>query len=45
MNTVRMGVVGLGAGGNYARQLMEGKIARAELTAVCDLSPERLAEF
>lgn len=46
MNTVRMGVVGLGImGGDYVRQLMEGKIARAELMAICDVSPERRAEF
>ncbi|MDD5678216.1 MAG: Gfo/Idh/MocA family oxidoreductase [Kiritimatiellae bacterium] len=45
MNTVRMGIVGLGMGGSHARKFLKGSIARAKLTAVCDLSPERLAPF
>lgn len=37
MNTVRLGIVGLGNIGRYhADYLAKGRVARAELTAVCD---------
>ena len=45
MQTVRIGVIGLGMGGSHARRLMEGQIRRATLAAVCDLAPERRAPF
>ncbi len=46
MKKIRVGVVGVGVMGNsHARQLLEGQIARAELTAVSDSSPQRLQPF
>jgi len=43
MDTVRIGVVGIGGmGSHHARYLLNGEIPNAELTAVCDISPERL---
>ena len=46
MNTVRFGIVGLGnIGSLYAKLLLEGKINRAELVAVCSRSPDKLARY
>jgi len=46
MKTVRIGVIGLGVIGAYhARSILENKIERLELTAVCDTDPEKLAAF
>jgi predicted dehydrogenase len=46
MKRVRIGVIGLGYIGTfYARTLMERKIPRAELTAVCNPSPKALNPF
>ncbi len=46
MNPVRLGIIGMGhMGAVHARHLREGKIARVQLTAVCDLRPERLPPF
>jgi len=45
MNQVRVGIVGLGMGGLHARHLVEGKVPRGVLAAVCDLKPDRLAKF
>ena len=46
MKTVRIGVIGVGNMGSYhARSLAEGKVARAELTAVADLDADPLAQF
>ncbi|WP_270170895.1 Gfo/Idh/MocA family protein [Paenibacillus sp. SYP-B4298] len=43
MNHVRIGIIGIGSMGSaHARELMAGKVAHAELTAVCDVRPERL---
>ena len=43
MDKVRFGVVGLGnMGSGHTRNLFEGKIPGAVLTAVCDIKPERL---
>lgn len=43
MNKVRIGIIGIGAmGSNHAESLVTDKIAHAELTAVCDISGERL---
>src|ERR1041385_9033219 len=37
MNTVRLGIIGLGNIGKYhAENLSKGKVSRCELTAVCD---------
>jgi predicted dehydrogenase len=46
MNSVRIGVIGLGGMGTvHARHLLEGKVARAQLTAVCNPHPEKFAQF
>ena len=43
MNKVRIGVVGIGNMGSvHAKNLFEGKVKGAELTAVCDIKQERL---
>lgn len=43
---LRLGIVGVGSmGALHARDLLAGKVQRAELTAVCDTSPEALAKF
>ncbi|MDP4090154.1 MAG: Gfo/Idh/MocA family oxidoreductase [Bacillota bacterium] len=43
MEKVRIGIIGIGnMGTNHAKNLMEGKVPNAELTAVCDIRPERL---
>lgn len=40
------GVIGLGsAGTRHARALLEGRVAGGHLVAVCDSSPERLADY
>lgn len=46
MKNVRLGVIGVGAMGSYhARSVLDGKIGRCELTAVCDIDPAALAKF
>jgi predicted dehydrogenase len=46
MKRVRIGVVGLGSiGAFHARGLMEGKVRRAVLGAVCDTDPEATRPF
>jgi predicted dehydrogenase len=45
MEEVRIGIVGLGMGGLHARNILEGRVPRATLGAVCDLKPERLAAY
>ncbi len=43
MNHVRIGIIGIGSMGSaHARELIAGKVDHAELTAVCDVRPERL---
>ena len=40
---VRIGIVGIGSmGTNYLNWFKEGKIKDAAVTAVCDISPERI---
>ena len=44
--TVRIGVIGVGSMGTFhVDQLLAKKIPRAELTAICDTDPERLAKY
>ncbi|MBN1517709.1 Gfo/Idh/MocA family oxidoreductase [Candidatus Sumerlaeota bacterium] len=46
MKTVRLGIIGVGSMGHFhARSVLEGKIARCTLSAICDIDPERLAKF
>ncbi len=46
METVRLGIVGLGSMGSvHARAIADGKVPRCQLTAVCDLKAERLQAF
>ena len=44
MDKVRIGIIGLGGmGSNHATYLSQGQIAGAELAAVADVDPARLA--
>jgi predicted dehydrogenase len=46
MNPVRLGIIGMGnMGAVHARHVLEGKVARVRLAAVCDQRPEKLAAF
>ncbi len=46
MEKVRIGIVGMGNMGKYhADYLIKGKVAHAELSAVCSTSPEKLAAY
>ncbi|HXG48680.1 MAG TPA: Gfo/Idh/MocA family oxidoreductase [Methylomirabilota bacterium] len=43
MNTVRLGIIGMGnMGRHHAGYLLEGKVPRGELAAVCSTSPQKL---
>jgi predicted dehydrogenase len=43
MECVSLGIIGIGTMGSvHAQSIMEGKIARCKLTAVCDPKRERL---
>ena len=43
MKQVRFGIIGLGnMGSDHVRWISGGKVARAELTAICDLRQDRL---
>lgn len=45
MKKVRIGIVGLGMGSIHAKNIVEGKVHDAELTAVADTDPTKLAAF
>jgi predicted dehydrogenase len=46
MKEVRFGVIGIGSmGAGHARSILDGKIPRAVLSAVCDQNPEAAAAF
>ena len=46
MDKVRIGVIGIGGmGSGHAKRIQGGQVPRAELTAVCDLDPERFKQF
>ncbi|MGA8656480.1 MAG: Gfo/Idh/MocA family oxidoreductase [Chthoniobacterales bacterium] len=46
METVRLGIVGIGAMGTiHAQNVVDGKVPRCQLTAVCDPKVERLKRF
>ncbi|MBT3271568.1 MAG: Gfo/Idh/MocA family oxidoreductase, partial [Spirochaetales bacterium] len=43
MSKIRVGIVGIGGmGSNHVRSIAGGNVDNAEITAVCDLNPERL---
>ena len=44
MDKVRFGIIGMGnMGTSHTRNFLEGKMPEAELIAVCDIHPEKLA--
>ena len=46
MNAVRLGIVGMGnIGKHHAAYLLEGKVPRCELVAVCSTSPQKLESY
>ncbi len=46
MTSVRIGIIGMGnIGKHHATYLLEGKVPRAQLTAVCSTSPDKLADY
>jgi predicted dehydrogenase len=46
MDTVRLGIVGIGAMGSvHAQNIVDGKVPRCKLAAVCDPKAERLHRF
>jgi len=46
METVRLGIIGIGTMGSvHAQDIVDGKVPRCKLTAVCDPKPERLRRF
>ncbi|HBM81916.1 MAG: Gfo/Idh/MocA family oxidoreductase [Clostridiales bacterium] len=43
MDKVKIGIIGIGnMGSSHAKNLIQGKVPNAVLTAVCDINPERL---
>ncbi len=46
MRILRIGIIGMGnIGKHHAGYLLEGKVARCQLTAVCSTSPDKLADY
>jgi len=46
MQNVRIGIIGMGnIGKHHASYLLEGKVARCQLVAVCSTSPDKLADY
>jgi predicted dehydrogenase len=46
MNTVRLGIIGVGnMGSSHAANILNGRVKRCELTALCDRNPARCARF
>jgi predicted dehydrogenase len=44
MDRVRFGIIGMGIQGSYHMTLFrDGKVKRGEVTAICDIAPEKLA--
>ena len=45
-DTVKIGIIGMGnMGTGHAGHILEGKVPRMELVAVCDINPERLKPY
>lgn len=46
MKALRWGIIGMGnMGASHARNILDGRCGRSELSAVCDRNPEALAPF
>ena len=46
MDTVRVGIIGMGnMGGYHANYLLDGKVERCTLAAVCSTSPQKLKKY
>jgi predicted dehydrogenase len=46
MQTVRIGIIGMGnIGKHHAAYLLDGKVSRGSLAAVCSTSPDKLADY
>src|SRR5881628_3321739 len=46
MNTIRVGIIGMGnIGKHHAGYLLDGKVPRCELVAVCSTSPQKLEDY
>ena len=46
MQDVRIGIIGMGnIGKHHAAYLLEGKVSRCQLTAICSTSPDKLADY
>ena len=46
MNEIRLGIIGVGnIGRHHANYLLEGKVRRARLTALCSVVPQELAPY
>lgn len=46
MNKVRLGIIGVGGMGSaHAKEVMDGKVPRCELTAICDLDTSLFAKY
>ena len=46
MQTVKLGIVGIGSmGAIHAQNVLDGNVARCQLTALCDPKPERHSLF
>lgn len=46
MQSIRIGIIGMGnIGKHHAAYLLEGKVSRCRLTAVCSTSPGRLSDY
>jgi len=46
MNTVRLGIIGIGSMGSFhLRHLLDNKIQRVSVTAICDLDPAKLDHY
>ncbi len=46
MKEVRFGIIGVGGmGSTHAKHLLQGDVARARLTAICDLDPSKMEKY
>ncbi|NMA46665.1 MAG: Gfo/Idh/MocA family oxidoreductase [Lentisphaerae bacterium] len=46
MNKVRLGIIGIGGmGGAHAKEVLDGKVPRCELAAICDIDTSLFAKY